>query len=118
MPKLFDVLKRQPREPLFRVLPNFSFVKYGKCKRVCSAQNHSKLKHLAGHARFRAGFDFLLLRENQVMRVRLAWDSGGKLTKLNVNRSKRTQFVNINRQRSKIRRKAVKQVLMSDCKDH
>lgn len=77
----FDVLKRQATRT---VIPRFAetFIRevWEMQTRLLNPKPQ-QIEALASHARFRAGFDFLLLREKSGDDTTQEWEAGGKLTK-------------------------------------
>lgn len=76
-----DVLKRQATRT---VIPRFAetFIRevWEMQTRLLNPKPQ-QIEALASHARFRAGFDFLLLREKSGDDTTQEWEAGGKLTK-------------------------------------
>lgn len=72
-----------------------------------------QIEALASHARFRAGFDFLLLREKSGDDTTQEWEAGGSLPR-NVKRRKEAAISQYNRQKAKSRRKVAAEPVESN----
>ena len=105
-----DVLKRQATRT---VIPRFAETFIREVWEMQSRLLNPKpqqIEALASHARFRAGFDFLLLREKAGDPTTQEWGNGGMLTRI-WELMKRKTISQYNRQRAKNRRKQNEDVL-------